>query len=58
MSTNKALQIFQFCHCPSSFRAESQQLAKIYALLNENKDKFGEVSMKDIKSQMSMYKTD
>ena len=39
-------------------RAETQQLAKIYALLNENEDKFGKVSMKDIKSQMSMYKTD
>ena len=43
---------------PLLFRAETQQLAKIYALLNESEDKFGKVSMKDIKSQMSMYKTD
>ena len=32
--------------------------SKIFALLSENEDKFGKVSIDDIKDQMNMYKTE
>ena len=37
------------------FRVQSQQLAKIYALLNENEEQHGRMSINDLKNQMSMY---
>ena len=39
-----------------SSRIQSQQLAKIYALMQENKDQLGDMSIGDIKSQLNMYK--
>jgi len=36
-------------------RIKKEQLMKIYSLLKENKDEFGEVSLEEIEDQVSMY---
>ncbi len=44
------------CNCTS--RIQAQQLAKIYDLLRVNKEQLGDMSMEDVKKQLSMYKAD
>jgi hypothetical protein len=48
------------CGCSSGTfflfdRIQQQQLARIYSLLSENKDSFGDVSFDDVRTQMNMY---
>lgn len=41
----------------NEMKIQQDQLSKIYGLLKENKETFGDVSMEEIHNQMSLYKT-
>ena len=36
--------------------AANQMLARVYTIMRENKEVFGDTSFEDVKSQMDMYK--
>ena len=41
----------------NTFRVQEEQLAQIYSLLSDDQDKFGNMTLDDLRDQVSRYKS-
>ena len=56
LNLKETKKVMMTCNFISSFdRIQQQQLVRIYSLLSENQDSFGNVSFDDVQRQMHMY---